>query len=174
MPRNPNTPCSGCGKLCYPSKKTGDPTYVPPAEHWCRDCRRADPDRFAPHGASRYLRHGCRCDICRGANSERIKAYGRGLKEREGVTLKQKYGRPWHRATWIAPNARLALYERDAWTCWLCGDPVDQDGDPNGDLAPSLDHIVPRSATLFPDDSPQNLRTAHRACNARRGDRVIA
>jgi 5-methylcytosine-specific restriction endonuclease McrA len=73
----------------------------------------------------------------------------------------------------ISRERRLAIYERDDWTCQLCGDPVDMDADPQrDDLAPSLDHIVPRSLQAIPDHSDQNLRLAHRGCNARRGARV--
>jgi 5-methylcytosine-specific restriction endonuclease McrA len=43
--------------------------------------------------------------------------------------------------------------------CWLCG----------GEGADSLDHVIPRS--LGGTDELGNLRPAHRACNARRGNR---
>lgn len=69
-----------------------------------------------------------------------------------------------------SPILRRAIYERDDWTCQLCFDPVDPDADPLSDWFPSLDHIVPQSHMLIPDHSPENLRTAHRWCNAVRGD----
>lgn len=79
----------------------------------------------------------------------------------------------WANAIQISDRDRLAIYERDAWTCQLCGDPVDRTLDPIRDaMAATLDHIAPRSLTLFPDDSPENLRLAHRACNSRRCNRV--
>lgn len=65
---------------------------------------------------------------------------------------------------------REAIYKRDGWTCQLCFEPVDRDADPLSDWFPSLDHIVPQSHQLIPDHSPSNLRTAHRWCNAIRGD----
>lgn len=70
----------------------------------------------------------------------------------------------------ISPTLRRAIYERDHWTCQLCQSPVDPDADPLSDWFPSLDHIVPQSHALIPDHSPANLRTAHRWCNAVRGD----
>lgn len=73
----------------------------------------------------------------------------------------------------IALRDRLAIYERDAWTCQLCAEPVEPDlmaTDPLNDWAPSLDHIEPQSWALIPDHSPSNLRLAHRWCNSVRGD----
>src|SRR5699024_5069893 len=68
------------------------------------------------------------------------------------------------------PRLRKAIYERDDWICQLCFEPVDKDAHYLNDWAPSLDHVVPQSAHLFPDHSEQNLRTAHRWCNAVRSD----
>lgn len=70
----------------------------------------------------------------------------------------------------IAPRKRLAIYERDNWTCQICDEPVDRDADYRDPWAPTLDHITPQSHTLIPDHSPENLRTAHRWCNSIRGD----
>lgn len=65
---------------------------------------------------------------------------------------------------------RLAIYERDGWTCQLCGDPVDWTLDPFDPWAATLDHIVCQAWTDEPDHSPSNLRLAHRWCNSLRGD----
>jgi hypothetical protein len=73
----------------------------------------------------------------------------------------------------IAHRDRLAIYDRDGWTCQICLDPVDPDlmaTDPLSNWAPSLDHIEPQAHALIPDHSPSNLRLAHRWCNSVRGD----
>ena len=70
----------------------------------------------------------------------------------------------------IPPRIRRAIYERDNWTCQLCFDPIDREAHYLDDWAPSLDHVTPQSHMLIPDHSPSNLRTAHRWCNAVRGD----
>lgn len=70
----------------------------------------------------------------------------------------------------VSTSRRRRLYARDGWTCQLCFEPVDRDADPLSDWAPSLDHIEPQSHALIPDHSDENLRTAHRWCNAVRGD----
>ena len=71
---------------------------------------------------------------------------------------------------WISRVVRREIYERDDWTCQICLEPVDPAADPNSDWYPTLDHIVPQSHQLIPDHSPEALRTAHRWCNAVRGD----
>lgn len=73
---------------------------------------------------------------------------------------------------WISKAERLAIYQRDDYTCWLCGDLVDMTA--NGktdDWAPSLDHVVPRSKGGAHDES--NLKTAHRWCNSVRSDTEV-
>jgi len=70
---------------------------------------------------------------------------------------------------WIADSVRVSIYQRDGYMCWLCNDSVDMNANPQrDDWAPSLDHVTPRSKGGTHD--PSNLRTAHRWCNAVRGD----
>lgn len=77
-----------------------------------------------------------------------------------------------HKSRWVSDYDRYAVYDRDGWVCQLCHEPVDADADPQQDgKAPTLDHIVVQSSSDdAPDDSPENLRTAHRACNSSRGN----
>lgn len=70
----------------------------------------------------------------------------------------------------IKPTERVAIYERDGWTCQLCREPVDPELmiiNPCDDWAPSLDHVIPQSKGGSHD--ADNLRLAHRWCNAVRG-----
>ena len=106
-----------------------------------------------------------------------MRAYWERVKAEHGVSyrtvwrrkFKAEHGYQPHRSSsqWIAMGDRLAIYERDDWMCHLCGKPIDPDAHFNDNLAASLDHIIPRS--LGGPDSPENLRTAHRSCNSRRG-----
>lgn len=73
------------------------------------------------------------------------------------------------RAKWISRKQRFAIYDRDKWICQLCLEPVDPDLHHLDDWAPSLDHIVHWSSSAAPDNSPENLRLAHRWCNSVRG-----
>lgn len=68
------------------------------------------------------------------------------------------------------PRLRQEIYERDGWVCQLCEEPVNPDLDSSDLWAATLDHLIPRSHTLVPDDSPANLQLAHRWCNSVKGD----
>lgn len=131
---------------------TGDET--------CLECRR-DPAK-RDHGTYANYRRGCRCSACVQANRDEWKAY-RDRRRAAGNQIK-RFGSS---GPWIAPSVRLAVFERDAWTCQLCGEAVQPDANPQSDWYPSLDHIVPKSRGGA--HSPENLRTAHRWCNSIRG-----
>lgn len=81
------------------------------------------------------------------------------------------------RGVFVIPRSlRWEIYERDAWTCQLCMELVDQELtvlDPCNDWAASLDHIICQSWRDVPDHSASNLRLAHRWCNAVRGDESV-
>lgn len=70
----------------------------------------------------------------------------------------------------IRRSVRLAIYERDDWTCQLCMEPVDPDLPTSDVWAATLDHIECQAWGEKPDHSPENLRLAHRWCNSVRGD----
>jgi hypothetical protein len=75
------------------------------------------------------------------------------------------------------PVERRALFERDEWTCGLCGGRAEPwESASNLDLAAVLDHIIPlrphdldHPAGLDVDD---NVQCAHRLCNLRKRNRV--
>jgi 5-methylcytosine-specific restriction endonuclease McrA len=70
----------------------------------------------------------------------------------------------------VPPQRRRAIYERDDWTCQLCGERV-EDGLPPSDIwAATLDHIIPRSRGG--GDGDENLQLAHRWCNSKKSDRT--
>lgn len=70
----------------------------------------------------------------------------------------------------IADSARLAIYERDAWACQICGTETSRTYSWDDPLSPTLDHIIPQSRQLLPDHTPANLRLAHALCNSLRGN----
>lgn len=71
----------------------------------------------------------------------------------------------------IPDSVRRAIYERDSWSCHLCGESVDPSALPSSDWYPSLDHVIPRS--MGGPDDPENLKTAHRWCNTARGVKTV-
>ncbi|OPC85354.1 hypothetical protein B4N89_27845 [Embleya scabrispora] len=62
------------------------------------------------------------------------------------------------------------IFERDAWTCGICGEPVDPAiAWPSGRSA-SLDHVIPLSGGG--EHSRRNTRCTHLACNLAKGSRL--
>lgn len=59
------------------------------------------------------------------------------------------------------PAVRLTILDRDLYVCGYCGD-----------RAVAVDHIIPRSRGG--DSSPENLVSACKSCNSRKGDRLLS
>ena len=76
------------------------------------------------------------------------------------------------RRAFVAPVVRRRIYERDDWTCQLCGRHVLRNVPPNHPEAPSIDHIVPLAAGGTHE--PANVQTAHLLCNSIKGARHAA
>lgn len=58
---------------------------------------------------------------------------------------------------------RRAVFERDEWTCRLCGDPIDPDVKYPDRLSASIDHVVP--IALGGEHVFHNVQATHLACN---------
>lgn len=166
MARRPDTPCAKCGELLW-----GGSTSRPAGERICRSCR-SDPawqahlrqksltrrrERRPSRAAARSCR-GCgvpgalRCDPCRLARQRA--SWQRKNAKRRGAAP-------------IGPALSVAqLGERDGWRCHLCRRKVDPALPYQHRLAGTRDHLVPVSDGG--DDSPANLRLAHRSCNSSR------
>lgn len=63
---------------------------------------------------------------------------------------------------------RRAIFERDGWTCQLCGKRVKRQARVPDPKAPVIDHIVPLAAgpELGGVDAPWNVQCAHFLCNS--------
>jgi 5-methylcytosine-specific restriction endonuclease McrA len=66
---------------------------------------------------------------------------------------------------WISRTNRMALYNRDGFTCIWCGSTFSKDG--NG---LTLDHVV--AANNGGTDAPTNLITACLSCNSSKQDKT--
>jgi len=62
---------------------------------------------------------------------------------------------------------RIAIFERDGYLCWICGQPCDPTLSLPSRMAATVDHLVPQS--LGGTHEHDNLATAHMVCNSRRG-----
>lgn len=180
----PNGPtCAGCGKRMHRGKGV-----APQGKARCMKCRNGEKGYYLPadgrrlsHGESAY-RGGCRCRVCVEANSASSRKYLDNHSAKHGV----HYSTTWRRAfkdehgywpasssrEWIPQSVRSEVYERDAWVCQLCFEPVDAFAD-EFRLRPSLDHIEPVSTQLVPDHSVSNLQLAHVGCNAKRRNKPL-
>jgi 5-methylcytosine-specific restriction endonuclease McrA len=79
----------------------------------------------------------------------------------------------------VANVYRREIWERDGFTCQLCGDPLDMDAvghnpavEPYNPLAPTIDHIIPLAAGGTHE--PANVQSAHFICNSVKGDRTFS
>ncbi len=63
----------------------------------------------------------------------------------------------------LTRKQKQAIYERDGWTCSICGKRVDREAKAPAPLSPSIDHRLARSKRG--GDDPANLACAHLACN---------
>lgn len=172
--------CLNCGEDCPPQKRRANP------RKYCSEaCRLKYVRRTRPDYAERSSRQTAERQRIRRAkelaNRPLVSCPWCG-EQFKATHLRQKYCCPEHSRKHehrkyrqrhgrfaVTEAERMAIYERDNWTCQLCGNPVDKDLHYLDSLAATLDHIVRQSEMLIPDHSPENLRLAHRGCNAKRG-----
>lgn len=146
-------PCDVCGFATWVMMSSGQPS----ARH--KGC-------LPPlvHGTMRAYRvEKCRCVECVLWNRRTHQAYRDQLRA-SGRKLRRYGGGSGY---WVAASVRDEVFERDAWTCQLCYEPLQRDAHPNSDWFPSVDHIVP--ASKGGPHTVENLRAAHRWCNSIRG-----
>lgn len=70
----------------------------------------------------------------------------------------------------ITPGRRHAVYERDGWTCRICGDPVNRAAEVPALDAPVIDHRVPLAQGGA--HGPENWQLAHFYCNSVKQDQL--
>lgn len=70
----------------------------------------------------------------------------------------------------LTRRERLAIFDRDHWTCYLCGSVIPPDRKRPDPLAGTLDHIIP--VAMNGRHHPSNLAAAHLGCNIAKGDRM--
>jgi 5-methylcytosine-specific restriction endonuclease McrA len=73
----------------------------------------------------------------------------------------------------IASGEKLSpfeIFERDDWTCQVCGLWVDRDASVPAPLSPTLDHRIPLSKGGL--HTPGNVQLAHFHCNSIKGNKT--
>jgi len=68
------------------------------------------------------------------------------------------------------PYKRRDIFERDGWTCKVCGEKVNRRTVAPHPKAPTIDHIVPLSKGGA--DAPDNVQCAHARCNTVKSDNL--
>lgn len=72
------------------------------------------------------------------------------------------------RGAFVAPVSRPQVYERDQWTCQLCGEAVLREEVVPHPQAPTLDHII--ALSRGGTHEPSNVQLAHYYCNMIKND----
>lgn len=105
-----------------------------------------------------------RCPTCEEKHKREVKRINR----RYGKTLNAR-GRYWTRITGAAyePINPDVVFERDDWTCYLCGCELsERDGDVRGNY-PTVDHVTPLSGGG--SHTYDNVRACCHTCNSYKG-----
>jgi len=134
-----------------------------PRGRWCSDeCRRTAHNRsYLEYRAAnleketaRMVRHRAEWD-----EAHRLKNQSRNLIRKAKIAGVDS-----------EPVDALVVYERDRWTCQLCGEHIDSTLRYPDRMSASVDHIIPLS-----HGGPHNyanVQAAHLTCNASKGNRV--
>jgi len=112
---------------------------------WCIECG-------APFVKQNSMTRYCTKACARHASSARRRAREHGMK--------------------VSPVSRYRIYERDNWTCYLCGYPVDRTATVPTLDAPVLDHVI--ALATGGEHAESNLKTAHFYCNSVKRDLLLA
>jgi len=148
----------GCGQLgafhrSYCADHGPLPPFQGPPEVQCRLCRAPIPETTG-NGQPRLRRRYCSLPCQRQAAELRTPG------DRSGRGAGRRFPR-------VRYAARLAIFERDAWRCQICGAPID----------PELRFPHPGSATIDHQDpdgphEPSNWQSAHLGCNVSKGTKL--
>lgn len=93
-------------------------------------------------------------------------------QNRDNYLALSKFHRAARRGARLERFSHVEIFERDRWTCYLCGELTDRTVVWPHPLMPSLDHVIPIS--LGGPHSRANTKCAHLGCNLRKGDRLLA
>ncbi|MFK4801635.1 HNH endonuclease [Streptomyces sp. MPA0124] len=172
-PRQRTVTCAYCGEEATVTKSS--------ARYCSRDCwyeaRRATHARIAPY---RPRRNALRIQVIVVRRATRRRWYSaccpacttwfvtdnpnhRACSTRCGRRLSKDRRRALERNAFVAHVSRPQVYERDQWTCQLCGEAVLRDEVVPHPQAPTLDHIV--ALSRGGTHEPANVQLAHYYCN---------
>lgn len=161
------TKCQDCGGIIKQKKGCEKPPCST-----CSGFRRCIKcDSQLPFGSVKYARI---CDVCMPSVKEeqraRLKIQRQRLKAKYGRNHRQRcryYGAPY------TPIKLKDIYERDGWTCQICGIALNREWDVNDPTSRTIDHIIPVSlGPSSPGHVVSNVRAACHRCNSLKSDSV--
>ena len=180
--RNRRKWCSESCRVRAHRTRTGYTAYSPRCAVGFAECIECG----ATFTVRRAIREGetltCPADRCQKARAARVaKEWQQAYRSTHGKSYTSRYSDK-RRTYGKARRARMAgvptesfsddeIYERDDWTCQLCGRPVDPTLRWPHPMYKSLDHRVPISRGG--SHTRDNVQLAHLSCNSRKGDREV-
>lgn len=138
--------CPGkwCAQYAYEArKKAGEPLRQVEQTKQCQECG-------AEFTAFKSNARWC-SPLCKNRHTSRAMSRRRGEVQTEPYTDRE-------------------IFERDNWTCHLCGDPIDPELPRTDWYGATIDHVIPIAAGGA--DVPSNVAAAHWICNHRKRERV--
>jgi len=116
--------------------------------------------------------YNARCRRWRSANPERHAEATRRVRQSNPDVVRERTRRRQAlvRQVTVERVDYCAIAERDAWTCHLCGLPVDPALRGRTRWARSFDHVIP--ITRGGHHVASNIKLAHFGCNSRKGNRL--
>ena len=90
---------------------------------------------------------------------------------REFNVKKQQKRRARKRGVEVESVTPKDIYERDNWTCYLCGKKINKTSKAPHPKSPSLDHVVP--ICKGGGHTPENIKAAHLQCNQSKGGKTL-
>lgn len=116
-----------------------------------------------------YSGSGNKCVECaRAIQRDRERAYRREHQRRYGGNVHKSRARKY--GCYYEKVDRLKVFERDHWTCHICGKPIPWGTALCAPLSPTLDHVWPMSKGG--PHSYENVKAAHFICNSIKSDSV--
>lgn len=153
---------STCGDECYKERERQRARELALAKHnakprKCKCCKKV----FTPEYGDK------RKDFCSRECGKKHNRRGRvkSFNGRARKQLRRMYGD-------VLPMmyesiSRVAVLERDNWTCGICGQPIDRNAKAPHPLSPSVDHVI--ALASGGSHTYDNVQAAHFECNWRKG-----
>lgn len=166
LPDPQPTPCETCGTVIVPTSRK--------PRRFCSMKCLADhhnPRVHAAERAARAARPRPRCARCGVSTAHRKQINARFCSLRCLRTYNSTLRRALARGVDADRFDHIEVFERDRWTCGLCGEAVERGLSGLDPMGPTLDHVVPIARGGA--HTMANTQLAHRRCNTVKGARRV-